>query len=602
MSAKHRRMASTLVKAGSMRAAAWLTAAVLAAAAIGVWSGGGAPTGAAGGTPVANARSAEFTAGADERHAAIGSGVAHVGDHASGARVAQLGGDWNPPSAEADALVRSIHAEGRASSTADSPRRSADERPRAIDPLLERRVEALVAKAVTDAARFSKNEANSNTCVVALRVIDLADGAVVLERFARTPVAPASNQKLVTSLSALVELGLEWSFETHVDALGTLAGERLTGDLVVRAGGDPIFAEGDPDHADRRIAELAADVARRVRSVSGDVVLDLTRFDDAAPAPGWPTADPWTSSYALAGGVSVNGGLVSYEVVPTKAGSRAAARLVPASTGLVEKIDVATVAGRTNDVRVGLYESTGRLDLTGSIGASVLPYRGDFRHPDPVAYFGHVFRRHLAAAGVQVAGDVRRERDVGPGERLATLTTPWTDYLTPINTHSNNAAADAVLMALGLVSSGRGTREAGAIHVRQVLLDLGTNIDDFVQIDGSGLSRDNRVTVEILSELLARVSKADDELRAPFIGSLAIGGRTGTLANRMTGHAAGRVHGKTGFIRGASALSGFVRTEEERELVFSIVVNYPRLDALNNSCWKPMHDAIVEELVLWKRP
>jgi D-alanyl-D-alanine carboxypeptidase len=70
----------------------------------------------------------------------------------------------------------------------------------------------------------------------------------------------------------------------------------------------------------------------------------------------------------------------------------------------------------------------------------------------------------------------------------------------------------------------------------------------------------------------------------------------------MTGHAAGRVHGKTGFIRGASALSGFVRTEEERELVFSIVVNYPRLDALNNSCWKPMHDAIVEELVLWKRP
>jgi D-alanyl-D-alanine carboxypeptidase/D-alanyl-D-alanine-endopeptidase (penicillin-binding protein 4) len=567
-------VATTLVKAGSVRTAAWLAAAVLSAAAIGAWTSRGTH--------------------ADEGRDASRE-VALDGDRG---RAGELG---TAEPQVALPVADSPHASERRE-TAAEPLRSADERPRAIDPLLERRVEALVGKAVTDAARFSKNAANSQTCVVALRVVDLADGAVVLERLPRTPVAPASNQKLVTSLSALVELGLDWSFETHVDAVGTIANGRLSGDLVVRAGGDPIFVEGDPDHADRRVAELVAGVARHVRSVTGDVVLDLTRFDDAAPAPGWPTTDPWTSSYALASGLCINGGLVSFEVVPSRAGARAAARLVPASTGLIEKLDVATVAGRTNDVRVGLYESSGRLDLVGSIGASVEPYRGDFRHPDPVAYFGHVFARHLAAAGVVVDGEVRRARDVAAGTRLATLTTPWTEYLVPINTHSNNAAADAALMALGLASSGRGTREAGAARVREILASLGTDIHDFVQIDGSGLSRDNRVTVEILSELLARVSKSGDELREPFIASLAIGGRTGTLANRMTGHAAGRVHGKTGFIRGASALSGYVRTEEERELVFSIVVNYPRLDALNNSCWKPMHDAIVEELVLWKRP
>jgi len=559
------------------RAAAWLAAGLFAAAAV------GALKGRDGGTVPDRAQALEPLVATP----APGSG------DAPGAALnpfrADVVGDFELP-----AVAPVVHAPNRPLS---------DERARVDDPLLERRVEALVGKAVSDAARLTKNRATAQNCTVALRVVDLADGAVVLERNARTAVAPASNQKLVTSLSALVALGLDWQFETHVDAVGRRDGARLEGDLVVRGGGDPLFAEGDPDHADERLAELARSVAARgVREVTGDLVLDLGTFADAAPAPGWPTVDPWTSSYALAAGLTLNGGLVSYRVEPQSAGARARSAFVPAPTGLIEKLDVATVAGRSNDVRLGLYESTGRLELVGSIGAGLSTFVGDFRHPDPVAYFGHVFSRHLASAGVRVAGGVRRERDVAAGERLATIATPWTDYLEPINTHSNNAAADAVLLALGLVHEGRAEREAGARHVRAVLEGLGTQTSDFVQIDGSGLSQDNRVTVEILSELLARVAHSGDELREPFMASLAVAGSTGTLANRMTGKAAGRVLGKTGFIRGASALSGYVRTLEERELVFSIVVNYPRLDSLNTSCWKPMHDAIVEELVLWRRP
>jgi len=62
------------------------------------------------------------------------------------------------------------------------------------------------------------------------------------------------------------------------------------------------------------------------------------------------------------------------------------------------------------------------------------------------------------------------------------------------------------------------------------------------------------------------------------------------------------VRAKTGFIRGASALSGVATTLGGRPLVFSILVGYPRLDGLNDRVWKPLQDDLVERLVEWRPP
>ena len=58
------------------------------------------------------------------------------------------------------------------------------------------------------------------------------------------------------------------------------------------------------------------------------------------------------------------------------------------------------------------------------------------------------------------------------------------------------------------------------------------------------------------------------------------------------GPAAGRVRAKTGWIEGASALSGLVEMEDGRRRVFSILVSYPRIQGLNRRVWKPMQDEI----------
>lgn len=569
---------------GSPRAAIWLGAFLLVSLAIG----------AVGGWP--GLRSRAGFAEADERTA-----PAVTQERGSLLDSTSAGGGSQPEhGASADAAL----ASSSRATAVPSLRSRSDDRLRLSVPTLVGRVETLVAEAVQRAWDGSKGRANAGNVAVALRVIDLADGAVVLERQPRLALAPASNLKLVTSLAALVALGSDWNFVTRFEAAGQVVGTRLEGNLVVRAGGDPLFDHDDPALAERRLREVgAALVATGLRSVSGDLVLDLGPFADASPAPGWPQPNGhWTSSYALATGLSVNAGLISYEVQPQGVGSLALSRFVPSPTGLTEKLAVKTVKGRTNDVRVGLYEATSRLDLVGSIGAELPVFTGRFRHPDPVNHFGHVLLASLSESGVRVEGQLRFERAAPGGEELARLVTPWITYLGAINTHSNNAVADAVLLALGFDRFGRGDRESGAARVREVLETMGADTSTFVQVGGSGLSRDNRVTVEILSELLARVAEEPDAVRMPFVDSLAVGGRTGTLSGRMTGLAAGRVHAKSGFIRGASALSGYVSTLGGRELAFSFIVSYPLLDGLNSSAWKPMHDAIALELVRWERP
>jgi D-alanyl-D-alanine carboxypeptidase/D-alanyl-D-alanine-endopeptidase (penicillin-binding protein 4) len=106
------------------------------------------------------------------------------------------------------------------------------------------------------------------------------------------------------------------------------------------------------------------------------------------------------------------------------------------------------------------------------------------------------------------------------------------------------------------------------------------------------------VHAQLLSELLAHGLSLPGDASRLMLGSLAVAGEAGTLEDRMRdGAARGRVRGKTGWINGASSLSGIAEALDGRRYVFSILVNYPRIGGLNTTVWKPMQDAMCERLV-----
>ena len=179
----------------------------------------------------------------------------------------------------------------------------------------------------------------------------------------------------------------------------------------------------------------------------------------------------------------------------------------------------------------------------------------------PAAAAAADLRHALIAAGVAVAGRaVVAERSTnGAGDVLAAAHSPplW-KIVRFMAQQSDNFTAEMVVKELGAMEGDGGSTAAGEAVIRNVLAGDGIALGGVRLADGSGLSKLDRLTARALSELLAS-AWASSSIHKPFVGALAVAGRSGTLADRLRGPSTrGRVLAKTGTTFVASSLAGFV--------------------------------------------
>ena len=93
----------------------------------------------------------------------------------------------------------------------------------------------------------------------------------------------------------------------------------------------------------------------------------------------------------------------------------------------------------------------------------------------------------------------------------------------------------------------------------------------FRLIDGSGLSRDNRVSARVLVDAL-RTGSRSFRFGPEFVAALPISALDGTLKKR-TAALSGEVRAKTGLLNSVTTLSGFALMPDGERAVFSILVN-----------------------------
>jgi serine-type D-Ala-D-Ala carboxypeptidase/endopeptidase (penicillin-binding protein 4) len=188
----------------------------------------------------------------------------------------------------------------------------------------------------------------------------------------------------------------------------------------------------------------------------------------------------------------------------------------------------------------------------------------------PALAAASLFRSALEAHGVSVRKDARSGRLASAGLPLAQgLSEPLADIVRFMGRESDNYTAEVVLKQLGALYADSGSTSAGARVVHAALEDAGIPLAGVRIADGSGLSGLDRFTAAALVALL-EAGLADAEIRDAFLGSLAVAGVDGTLADRLESRPArGRVIAKTGTTNAASALSGFVRDR----YVFAILQN-----------------------------
>jgi serine-type D-Ala-D-Ala carboxypeptidase/endopeptidase (penicillin-binding protein 4) len=169
------------------------------------------------------------------------------------------------------------------------------------------------------------------------------------------------------------------------------------------------------------------------------------------------------------------------------------------------------------------------------------------------------FRDALRQAGIAVAGPVRTAPADEWSEVLASVSSPKLAAMVRfMDRESDNFTAEMLLKQLGLAALDRGTSAAGATVVMQTLAEAGVPMTGVRIVDGSGLSRLDRLTTNALGSLL-KVAWADPAVRPALLAALPVAGVNGTLQHRLKKPPArGRVLAKTGTTDSASSLSGYV--------------------------------------------
>jgi serine-type D-Ala-D-Ala carboxypeptidase/endopeptidase (penicillin-binding protein 4) len=225
--------------------------------------------------------------------------------------------------------------------------------------------------------------------------------------------------------------------------------------------------------------------------------------------------------------------------------------------------DLARGASRT----AGAYDR----DMGGVLSALAVG-RGWARDGRPAAEAARRFAKALRAAGVKVEGRSGAGAAPAGAQELTSVASPTVAALArAINQPSDNFASEQLLKALHAASGATAaTTAGGAAAVRRELAAIGVTAR---VADGSGLSRANRIAPHEVVDLVEAMAE-DPRLGRPFVASLALAGRSGTLKRRMRGTAAaGRCRAKTGTIRAVSTLAGVCTTRSGRLVGFAFLMN-----------------------------
>jgi len=403
----------------------------------------------------------------------------------------------------------------------------------------------------------------------------LGDGAIWYERNTNTSFIPASNGKLVSAMLALEYLKPEYHFTTRLLTRGTRADGVLDGDLYLQGGGDPsltpadlramagLLAAGDEEHG---IPPL--------REIKGKLILDSAFFPGGKPllGKGWEKSDLTWYYAAPAGALSCNRNAVKITVRGGKSGKRPVVTLDP-PTGVLTIVNRAITSKRVRTGSVDMSRSGSVVRITGRVAPGVeLSERVSV--PDPARFTGEQFKLALKKLGVTVGAVEKGTADPQSMQALVEHNSaPLSELVTTMLKESDNMYAEQLYWTLlALYSLEKPLDERYMALLSDFLHHSGLILWGMKLVDGSGLSRLNRVTPSAIVYLL--IYMATTPQYDLFYQSLPIAGQDGTLEKRMCDTAAcGNAHAKTGTMRGVCSLSGYVTTAAGERLVFSILLN-----------------------------
>lgn len=382
---------------------------------------------------------------------------------------------------------------------------------------------------------------------------------------------PASTQKVITALAALLQLGPDYRFTTQLESNAPVNGGVLAGNLTARFSGDPTFTR-------QRLRNMVAELRKRgIKRISGDLIIDTSVFASHDKAPGWPWNDMTQCFSAPPGAAIVDRNCFSVSLYSAaQAGENAFIRV--ASYYPVQMYSqVRTLARGSSEAQYCELDvmpgELNRFTLTGCLTQRADPLPLAFAIQDGASYAGAILKDELKQADIEIGGTLLRQTLPTPaGQVLAqSQSAPLHDLLHIMLKKSDNMIADTVFRTIGHERfKVPGTWRAGADAVRQILRQqAGIDLGNSIVVDGSGLSRHDLIAPATMMQVLQYIGQHDQTL--DFISMLPLAGYDGTLMYRAGLHEAGvdgKVSAKTGSLQGVYNLAGFITTASGQRMAF----------------------------------
>ena len=417
---------------------------------------------------------------------------------------------------------------------------------------------------------------------IGVQVRSISTGEVIYERDAERLLTPASNQKILSGAAALETLGPEYRYRTSILAGGETRAGVLNGPLVIVGTGDPSFGarfHDDPVAPFRAWADSLR--AHGITRIAGGVIAVDTAFADGYLGEGWMWDDLGGNSSSEFGALQFNDGLIDLDVFPSSTiGQPGVVVLTPATQFLRIVNETTTVpAGGSSSIRAD-RTSPGSFVLRGTVAAGSQGVSRSVAVGEPGLYFASVLRETLREQGIAVEGPPVHYSQVGLESAsinrafpiFAYSSPPMREILTAMMKPSQNQIAETLLRTVGREIGGSGTAVRGAGIVDSLFAAWEFENTQLRMADGSGLSRYDLVSPALLTELLLRMDRSF--YRDDWLASMPVGGRDGTLENRMKNPPLlDNVLAKTGSLSNVRALSGYLTTQTGERLAFSIIAN-----------------------------
>ena len=401
---------------------------------------------------------------------------------------------------------------------------------------------------------------------------------------ASRPLNPASLFKLATTLAALDVLGPGYTWTTPVWLDGRVHDGVLEGDLVIKGSGDPKLVPERIWLMLRRVQQLG------VREIQGDIVLDRSAFARPSGTAADFDGEPLRPYNVQADALLLAQKSLLYTFTPDAAAGVARVAVEPPLSGLQVDAVVPLAAGPCDDWRAQLKATPAdpdRMHFAGAYPASCGERQWPLAYADPASFNARMLQAAWRELGGKLSGTVRdgaAPAGIVPSFELGSP--PLAEVVRDINKFSNNVMAQQLFLTLGLAVRGSGSAEAGRAVLQDWLaLQLGERAEGLVVDNGSGLSREARMSAEQLALLLQAAwrSPAMPEL----LSSLPVAGIDGTA--RRTRGAVGRAHLKTGSLRDVAGIAGVALGHNGRRWVVVAMVHHPQAAQA-----RPAFDALLQ--------